>query len=147
MITSPGAACGDYRRAWPRRPVAAAIFRRKRKNCSEASAVDDCRRYLPWAILSEVDGLLAEHVGERVEQLFVGDLATGGWQVEWGSHADLMRAREIVSRHRSLRLGLVDAVVIAVAERLEVEAIATLDIRDFGAVRIRGTPRLLPRDL
>lgn len=102
---------------------------------------------LPWAILPEVDYLLAEHLGGHTEQLFVEDLATGGWQIEWGSHADLVRAHKIVTRHRSLRLGLVDAIVIAIAERLEAEAIATLDLRDFGAVRIRGTPRLLPRDL
>lgn len=102
---------------------------------------------LPWAILPEVDYLLAEHVGHEIEELFVEDLASGAWQVEWGSRADLLRAHEIVNDHRSLHLGLVDAVVIAVAERLEAEAIATLDIRDFGAVPIRGTPRLLPRDL
>ncbi|MGH8644521.1 MAG: hypothetical protein ACREX4_08730 [Gammaproteobacteria bacterium] len=39
-----------------------------------------------------------------------------------------------------------DAVVIAVAERLNAEAIVTLDLRHFGAVDIRGRPKLLPRD-
>ena len=48
--------------------------------------------------------------------------------------------------HRALRIGLVDAVVMALAERLEVEAVATLDLRHFGAVAIKGAPRLLPRD-
>jgi predicted nucleic acid-binding protein len=46
-----------------------------------------------------------------------------------------------------LELGLVDAVVVATAERLKAEAIATLDLRHFGAVAIKGNPRLLPRDL
>ena len=55
-------------------------------------------------------------------------------------------ANRICAKYRSLRLGLVDAVVIAVAERLEAEAIATLDLRHFGAVTIRGAPKLLPRD-
>jgi hypothetical protein len=36
--------------------------------------------------------------------------------------------------------------VIAVAERLRTDAIATLDVKHFGAVRIAGNPRLLPRD-
>jgi hypothetical protein len=36
---------------------------------------------------------------------------------------------------------------MAVAERRKVEAIATLDLRHFGAVALRGRPRLLPRDL
>jgi len=34
-----------------------------------------------------------------------------------------------------------------VAERLAADAIATLDVRHFGAFPIRGNPRLLPRDL
>jgi len=46
----------------------------------------------------------------------------------------------------SLRLGLVDGVVISVAERLRARAIVTLDVRHFGAVAIRGRPKLLPRD-
>jgi hypothetical protein len=37
--------------------------------------------------------------------------------------------------------------VIAMAERLGAKAIATLDLRHFGAVAIKGRPRLLPRDL
>jgi hypothetical protein len=41
----------------------------------------------------------------------------------------------------------VDAVVIATATRLEARAIATLDLRHFGAITIPGNPRLLPRDL
>jgi predicted nucleic acid-binding protein len=54
---------------------------------------------------------------------------------------------EIATRYRALRLGLVDAAVIAAAERLRATAIATLDLRHFGAVAIRGRPRLIPRDL
>ena len=49
-------------------------------------------------------------------------------------------------RYRSLGLGLVDTVVIATAERLRATAIATLDVRHFGAVPIRGQPKLWPRD-
>jgi len=102
---------------------------------------------LPWAILPEVDYLLAEHVGTRAQERFAGDLASGAWAVEWGDPVDLVRAEEISRRHRTLRLGLVDSVVMAVAERRKAEAIATVDLRHFGAVVLRGRPRLLPRDL
>ena len=51
-----------------------------------------------------------------------------------------------LSAASSARAGLVDGAVIAVAERLGAEAIATLDLRHFGAVAIRGRPRVLPRD-
>jgi len=102
---------------------------------------------LPWAILPEVDYLLGEHVGARAQERFVGDLASGAWAIEWGDPADLVRAEEISRRYRGLRLGLVDSVVMAVAERRKADAIATLDPRHFGAVTLRGRPRLVPRDL
>lgn len=102
---------------------------------------------LPWAILPEVDYLVGKHLGARVQEEFVGDLAEGAFAVAWGAESDLVEARAICRKHRELRLGLVDAVVMAVAERLKAEAIATLDVRDFGAVALKGSPKLYPRDL
>jgi hypothetical protein len=102
---------------------------------------------LPWAILPEVDYLLHAHLGAPVEAAFLADLADGRWAVAWGDETDLTRAHEIHRTHRALALGLVDGVVIATAERLGAAAVATLDLRHFGAVKIRGNPRLLPRDL
>ncbi len=102
---------------------------------------------LPWAILPEVDYLAATRLGVAVEQAFLADLAEGAFAIEWGCGEDLARAHELARRHKALQLGLVDAVVIAVAERLKAEAIATLDVRHFGSVPIRGNPKLLPRDL
>lgn len=104
------------------------------------------RWILPWAILPEVDYLVAAHLGAKAQEAFLADLADGAFSVEWGRDEDLAVARRIHRRHQSLRLGLVDAVVIATAERLKAEAIATLDLRHFGAVSIKGNPRLLPRD-
>lgn len=105
------------------------------------------RWILPWAILAEVDYLLASQIGQNAEEAFLKDLADGRYLVEWGREADLEAAQRISHKHRARALGLVDAAVIAMAERLEAEAIATLDLRHFGAVRIGGNPKLLPRDL
>jgi predicted nucleic acid-binding protein len=102
---------------------------------------------LPWAILPEVDYLLAAHVGRRAEEAFLADLAAGALAVEWGDEADLTEAHRICRRHKALALGLVDAVVMTIAEKLRPDAIATLDLRHFAAVPIRGTPKLFPRDL
>lgn len=102
---------------------------------------------LPWAVLPEVDYLLLTHVSPKVELAFVRDVADARYTVEWSDDADLVRARELCDRYRALRLGLVDGVVMAIAERLRADAIATLDVRHFGAVEMRGTPRLFPRDL
>jgi predicted nucleic acid-binding protein len=102
---------------------------------------------LPWAILPEVDYLVAAHVGPRAQAAFLADLAEGTFAVAWGDETDLDHARELTARHRSLGLGLVDAVVIGAAIRLKASAIATLDLRHFAAITIPGHPRLLPRDL
>jgi hypothetical protein len=102
---------------------------------------------LPWAVLPEVDYLLSKYVGSAAEEAFVYDIAHGLYRIEWGAESDLRRAHELVKRYRDLPLELVDAVVMAVAERTKADAIATTDERDFGAVEIRGDPQLLPRDL
>ncbi len=93
---------------------------------------------LPWAILPEVDYLVGAHVSAKAQEAWLDDLASGAFQIEWGTEADLTRAREIARRHRALRLGLVDTVVMALAERLHAQSIATLDLRHFGS---RGHPR------
>ncbi len=101
---------------------------------------------LPWAILPEVDYLIGAHLGADAESLFLEDLAERRFEVEWSRDDDLVRAAALSAQYRDLRLGLVDATVIAVAERMRARAIATLDLRDFGAVAIQGSPALWPRD-
>ena len=101
---------------------------------------------LPWAILPEVDYLVTTRLGARTQETFLADLADGSFQVEHGKAHDLIRAHEISRKHRALHVGLVDAVVMAVAERLRARAIATLDLRHFGAVTLAGSPLLIPRD-
>ena len=102
---------------------------------------------LPWAILPEVDYLLATRVGAGAQSAFLDDLAAGAFAVEWGDQADVQRANSLCDQYEDLKMGLVDGVVIGVAERLEATAIATFDLRHFGVVEIEGRPLLFPRDL
>lgn len=102
---------------------------------------------LPWAILPEVDYLLAAHVGADAELAFVRDLAEGRYVVDSGGEGDFARAHELCRRYKDLRLGLVDGIVAAVAERIGASAIATLDLRHFATIEIHGGPKLFPRDL
>lgn len=102
---------------------------------------------LPWAILPEVDYLAASHLGPKVAEAFLADLAEGDFRVDWGEPVDLERAQALGRRYRDLQLGLVDTVVMAIAERRRATAIATLDLRHFAAVRLAIKPKLLPRDL
>jgi len=120
---------------------------RHHRALSDVFRQDPTAWILPWAVLPEVDYLVATKLGPRPQHAFLADLGGGEWAIEWGQDVDLVRAHEITNKYRSLRVGLVDAVVIAVAERLRAPVIATLDLRHFGTVAIRGRPRLIPRDL
>lgn len=101
---------------------------------------------LPWAILPEVDYLLSRHVSAHAAEAFSGDVAEGAFEIEWGDSQDLRRAQLLRAQYADLHLGLVDSVVAAIAERLGAKAIATLDLRDFGAMELVGQPQLWPRD-
>jgi len=101
---------------------------------------------LPSMILPEVDYLVTTHLGPKAQEAFLADLADGAFSIEWGRDEDVAVAHRLCARYRSLRIGLVDAMVIAATERLKADAIATLDLRHFAAVSIKGNPRLLPRD-
>ncbi len=103
---------------------------------------------LPWAILPEVDYLAATRLGDAVERAFVEDLRDGAYRVDGNVARDLPRAAELVQKYESLRLGLVDAVVMAQAERHKASIIVTTDGRHFRAVKlgIDPPPRLVPLD-
>lgn len=60
---------------------------------------------------------------------------------------DLSRVAALVERYADFPLGAVDASVVAVAERLKVDEVFTLDVRHFAAVRPVHVPAftLLPR--
>jgi len=107
---------------------------------------DPDRWGVPWAVLPEVDYLVSSHVGDEAARAFMADVAEGIYAIDWGLPADLARAHDLNQRYRALGLGLVDAVVIAIAERRHSKVIVTLDLRHFGTVEIRGRPKLLPRD-
>ncbi len=81
--------------------------------------------------------LLATRLGAEPEVKFLGDLADGAFTVEPVAAGDWLRIAELVARYRNLPLGTVDASVVATAERLGINEIATVDHRHFTVVRPR----------
>jgi predicted nucleic acid-binding protein len=128
--------------------IIALVDRDDRHHTSIAAIFSDSgdRWIVPWAVLPEVDYLLGSRLSEKVRSTFLEDVATGAIAVHWGSDADLARAAEIDEHYKALKMGMVDAVVLATAERLRAEAIVTLDMKHFGAVRPVRAMKLLPRD-
>jgi hypothetical protein len=96
--------------------------------------------------VAEVAQLIESRLGSSVEVRFLGDLAAGWLTPEPVAASDWLRIAELVNQYEDFPLGTVDASVVAVAERLGVTEIATLDHRHFGVVRPSHTDafRLLP---
>jgi predicted nucleic acid-binding protein len=67
--------------------------------------------------------------------LFLDALADGDFQLTELVEADVRRAAELVRTYGDLPLGTTDATVIALAERMGITEIATLDRRHFTVVR------------
>ena len=67
--------------------------------------------------------------------------------LEHPTRSDLSRGLELLDQYADLRLGLVDALVIATCERLRIREVLTVDQRHFRAVRTQGVELvLLPFD-
>jgi predicted nucleic acid-binding protein len=97
---------------------------------------------VPGPVLVEVDYWLGKLVGPQAWAGFVDDIVTGAYRVIHPSEADLARAAELGLAYSDLRLGFVDAAVIALCERLGETRVATLDHRHFAVVRPRHCPHL-----
>lgn len=91
---------------------------------------------VPVPVLVETAWLTERRLGSGAEARF---LAAANSELERVDliDADWDRAAELIATYADLGLGLVDASVVAVAERLGVAQIATLDHRHFSVVRPR----------
>jgi predicted nucleic acid-binding protein len=90
---------------------------------------------MPAPILTEVCYLLERERGAAVEAAFLRSVRDDVFTLVPLTGADLDRMAELVEMYSSLPLGAADASVIAVAERLKLTEVATLDRRHFTVVR------------
>ncbi len=104
------------------------------------------RLVVPAYVVTEVCYLLAREGGPKPEADFVRSLAAGDFTVAPVNHAGFERIADLIIQYADLPLGLVDASVVALAEQLGVQEIATLDRRHFSVVRPQhvNTFTLLP---
>ena len=87
--------------------------------------------------MTEVAYLLGERIGPHAELAFARSLEHGELVVEPVLDADRPRIAELIEQYADLPLGIVDASVVALAERRELDTIATLDHRHFATVNPR----------
>lgn len=102
--------------------------------CTELLASAPCVA-IPATVIVELDWLSqARGCADAVDRLLASVIG-GSLIVVNLDHEDYIRVRELVARYASLHLGVVDASVVAIAERMEQDTIATLDRRHFSVVR------------
>ena len=94
---------------------------------------------IPGPVPAEIGYMLHRLGGSKVESAFLRSLQNGVFSVLPLTTSDWGRMADLVDTYSDLPLGTSDASVIAVAERLGVTTVATLDQRHFQVVRPRHT--------
>jgi uncharacterized protein len=92
---------------------------------------------IPQTVLAEVAYLLGRDAGISTVIAFLRGLLKSHFRVISLTNADLSRISDILSQYADSRIDFVDASVMAVAERLSITTILTLDQRDFRLFRPR----------
>lgn len=90
---------------------------------------------IPATILPEVDYLTSKYLGEPVARAFLQDLADEYFDFLPVDASDLKQALTVMARYQGVPLGLVDASLVALAERYRIPRILTLDRRHFSLIK------------
>ena len=102
------------------------------------------RLIVPAPVIPEADHLLGRRLGEAAQATFYQGLSQGFFFVADLPVGSYARVLELNQKYADLRLGFVDAAVIAIAESLKLARIATTDRRDFGPLSEALSLTLLP---
>lgn len=119
---------------------------RKRQSCIKVYNNHQGIIWIPQTALTEICYMLERDSGRREVINFLRRLPETKYRVLELQPEDILRTAEILEKYHDTRLDFVDATIAAVAERLNITHLLTLDYRDFGFVRPRHIERfeLLP---
>jgi uncharacterized protein len=121
--------------------AAAATRDRNHRRCFELLS-RSAPLVVPALVVTEVAYLLADRIGPHAELAFAQSVAAGELVVEPVLDSEWGRISELTEKYLDLPLGIVDASVVALAERHGAETVASLDHRHLGTVRPRHVERL-----
>lgn len=126
--------------------AAAAKSDRNHPACVELLTKSTRPLLVPELVVTEVSYLMCDRIGPHAELAFGRSIAAGELVVEPVIETEWSRIEELMEQYLDLPLGMVDASVVALAERHGASEIATLDHRHFTVVRPRHIPSftLLP---
>lgn len=126
--------------------AAADVDEPRHEDCAQLLADHRGRIGTTAPALAETAWLLEDRLGPVAEARFLTLAATGTLTVVDLTVEDYRRCIELISTYSDLGLGIVDASLVTIAERLGHTRLATLNHRDFHVVRPRHTTafELLP---
>ncbi len=94
-------------------------------------------------VLGELDYWCERRLDLGAWLTFLDDVLVGAYRVEPVIRSDLGRCRALQESYADLSLGVVDASIVTLLERLGETKLATLDRRHFGVVKPSHAPALL----
>jgi predicted nucleic acid-binding protein len=95
----------------------------------------DERLVLPVVVLPEICYLIASRLGHTAMRRFVANMTTNAVQIESVMLEDWSRIDQILAAYADNQLDFTDAAIVAIAERLAIARVYTLDRRDFSIIR------------
>ncbi|MAU12614.1 MAG: twitching motility protein PilT [Anaerolineaceae bacterium] len=91
--------------------------------------------FLLQPALSEIAYMLRRYSPYNTVITFFNGISQSKFQLIEVNESDLLRAAAIMGQYADAELDFVDAAIVAVAERLSIQDIFTLDQRDFSIIR------------
>jgi predicted nucleic acid-binding protein len=95
---------------------------------------------VPVTVLPEAAYLIYSRLGHHVMREYVRQMTGPNWAIEALQDRDLDRTLEILEKYRDNDLDFVDATLVAIAERLNITRVLTLDQRHFRVIRPSHCP-------
>ena len=93
--------------------------------------------YLPQSTINEIAFMIRRKGGNNAVAQFIDLLPEAKYQIIPLEAVDFSRTAVLLRQYADSRIDFVDLTLVAIAERLDVTHILTLDYRDFSIVRPR----------
>lgn len=90
---------------------------------------------IPVAVLPEICYLISSRLGHQAMRRFVASMTPDAVQIESVTTEDLIRVHQILEKYADNQLDFTDAAIVAIAERMAITRVYTLDRRDFSIIR------------
>jgi predicted nucleic acid-binding protein len=95
---------------------------------------------IPSTVIPEACYLLQTHLSPDAETAFIKSIVQRALRLEQVDEEDLARSIDVMREYKDLMIGLVDASIVAVAERLKITSIMTTDRRHFSIIKPKHSP-------